>query len=604
MASPSVNSIESTSEINASRSKTKFTSAGKYCKAYGCKNCQFKCVNGEKVPTNITFFKVPPNVLKDNKLLKHWACLVKRQLGRDNFTMNNTTVFCEKHFRDSDIIRLSRKGVPLKNPRLRNGAAPVIHSWSQAKPERPTPKVRHCPPPNKAKGSHGLNRNDVLERGTSTPTFMDIASGSGLDPGGCMDTDTSAIDDSPLDSTATTQHTAVETATSPTPGILITASTQTKSDSTRVSDHDYTFVKDDSKTLDDYKDYVLKLENKILMLEKERTSLNELVSSLKAQIMEFKSFSAMTFKEDNSAIRFYTGFPSFDVFMAVYRYLAPKAANLQYRRSGSTVSDSKPFQMPGRSRPGPKRKCTLLDEFFLVMVRLRVGLFHKDLAIRFGLSESTVSRIISTWINFLYLELPQMHPFPSQSEVRANMPLQFSKYPTTRIIIDCTEIFIEVPSAMLAQSQTWSNYKHHNTWKVLVGISPNGMITFVSKLWSGRISDKAITRESGLLDLLEPGDNVMADRGFEITDILPPGVTLNIPPFKGERAALSPSEVQETMDIACVRIHVERAIERIKNYHILDGNLPISMTLHADQVFTVCAYLTNFLPPLVQTVEK
>eukprot|EP00795_Rhopilema_esculentum_P015448 gene15448-6696_t len=150
-----------------------------------------------------------------------------------------------------------------------------------------------------------------------------------------------------------------------------------------------------------------------------------------------------------------------------------------------------------------------------------------------------------------------------------------------------------------SQSQTWSEYKHHNTWKALIGISPNGAITFISKLWSGRVSDKELTSSSGLLSLLEPGDNVMADRGFDIANILPPGVTLNIPPFKGSRDQLTPAESEETAKIAAVRIHVERAIGRVKNYHILDGVLPLSLAPVANQIFTVCCLLTNFLPFLV-----
>ena len=137
------------------------------------------------------------------------------------------------------------------------------------------------------------------------------------------------------------------------------------------------------------------------------------------------------------------------------------------------------------------------------------------------------------------------------------------------------------------------------TWKALVGISPNGLVTFVSKLWSGRVPDKQITKESGLLEMIDYGDNVMADRGFDISNILPDGVTLNIPPFKGSRSQLIAAETEETARIAAVRIHVERAIGRIKNYHILDGVIPLSVTPVTDQIFNVCSHLTNFVPLLV-----
>ena len=91
----------------------------------------------------------------------------------------------------------------------------------------------------------------------------------------------------------------------------------------------------------------------------------------------------------------------------------------------------------------------------------------------------------------------------------------------------------------------------------------------------------------------------MADRGFTIEDILPPGVSLNVPPRMNESGQLTDDERTSTRRIASVRIHVERAIERIKNYHILHL-LPNSMHNSANQVFFVCALLTNFLPPLVE----
>ena len=178
--------------------------------------------------------------------------------------------------------------------------------------------------------------------------------------------------------------------------------------------------------------------------------------------------------------------------------------------------------------------------------------------------------------------------------MRKYLPKRFEKYPTTRIIIDGTEIFFERATSMKTQAQTWSNYKQHITWKALVGISPNGTVTFVSSLWTCRVSDKEMTRCSGLLEKLEPRDNIMADRGFDIADILPSGVTLNIPPSIGRREQVNPEETDETARIAAKRIHVERAILRIKNYHILDGNCPLSITPLMNQVSTVCSYLTNF----------
>ena len=90
-----------------------------------------------------------------------------------------------------------------------------------------------------------------------------------------------------------------------------------------------------------------------------------------------------------------------------------------------------------------------------------------------------------------------------------------------------------------------------------MGISPSAVITYVSNLYAGSISDKELTRCSGILDLLEQGDSVMADRGFEIQDDLTlQGVKLNIPPFLKGKSQLTESELVETRRIASIRIHV------------------------------------------------
>ena len=87
-------------------------------------------------------------------------------------------------------------------------------------------------------------------------------------------------------------------------------------------------------------------------------------------------------------------------------------------------------------------------------------------------------------------------------------------------IIDCSEVLIERRKKLDIQATTWSRYKSHNTIKFLIGISPTGFITFPSDTYGGRASDKFICHDSGFFDYLDSYDEVMADRGFYITEEL------------------------------------------------------------------------------------
>ena len=121
------------------------------------------------------------------------------------------------------------------------------------------------------------------------------------------------------------------------------------------------------------------------------------------------------------------------------------------------------------------------------------------------------------------------------------MCFQFSFGKETTTIIDCFEVFIERPSNLLARAQTFSNYKHHNTVKVLIAITPQGSICFTSKAWGGRTSDKYLTEKCGLLANLMPGDVIMADRGVTISESV--GMhqaKLTIPAFTRGKNQLDP----------------------------------------------------------------
>ena len=135
---------------------------------------------------------------------------------------------------------------------------------------------------------------------------------------------------------------------------------------------------------------------------------------------------------------------------------------------------------------------TLFEEFVLTLVRIRRGYDTNHLSFLFGISQSHVCRIFITWVNFLAKCFEQLIIWPSKQLVKDNLPASFREFPNTRCIIDCSEIYVEKPFRPKAQRTTWSNYKHANTFKLLVGIVPTGTITFISKLYSGSISDQAI----------------------------------------------------------------------------------------------------------------
>lgn len=106
------------------------------------------------------------------------------------------------------------------------------------------------------------------------------------------------------------------------------------------------------------------------------------------------------------------------------------------------------------------------------------------------------------------------------------------------------------------------------TLKGLFAVTPRGIICYTSKLFPGSTSDKMLFEESGLSNFFNPGDMILANKGFLIYDLLPQGVNVNIPPF-AVQPRFTPEDVRCTTQIA-KRIHVEQAIQRIKIFLILD----------------------------------
>ncbi|CAN7951477.1 unnamed protein product [Ixodes pacificus] len=241
-------------------------------------------------------------------------------------------------------------------------------------------------------------------------------------------------------------------------------------------------------------------------------------------------------------------------------------------------------------------RLTRANQLLLCLTKLKLGVPDDDLAVRFGVSRTTVQNVFMTFLHVLYevlFEGIMDKNFPRGSYSASEMPKSFKDFPNCRASIDCSEIEIEIPrGSVVSQSVTFSNYKSRNTVKFLVAVAPNGAIIYTSGCYLGSTSDREVVKDCSILDRLTTGDLILADKGFTIFDIMPGGTSLNIPPFLRGNRQFTRDEVSYCKKIAACRVHVERAIQRVKIYRLL-RKLPAHKRPLATKLVRVCSCLAN-----------
>lgn len=310
---------------------------------------------------------------------------------------------------------------------------------------------------------------------------------------------------------------------------------------------------------------------------------NTEIYSLRAEISKLK-LNEDYLKKDDKIVLYYTGFPEYIYVHNIFKIVEP------YLLDHSVL--------------------TKFQQLLLTFMKLRLNLQYTDLANRFLCHRKTVARIFENVIHILYCRLKNLVYWPLREDLHLNMPNCFKNVfgNKTTVIIDCFEIFIEKPPNLESSARTWSHYKHHHTMKFLIGISPQGLIMFISNAYGGRASDKFIAENSSLLDNLLPGDLVLADRGFSIDDSVKIYCAeVKYPSFLKGKKQLDAVDIETTRKLASVRIHVERVIGLLRRkYKILHGTFPMttlkkidSQLAFIDKIVVVCSALLNLCPGIV-----
>lgn len=283
------------------------------------------------------------------------------------------------------------------------------------------------------------------------------------------------------------------------------------------------------------------------------------------------------FVDDPKGLKYYTGCESLPRFFSILHSLGPAAHQLTY------WEDIKP-------------KLVVHDQLLLTLMKIRTYKPNFELSRYFDIPENEVRAIFVTWIRFMSLQWREIDIWPDKELIQFYAPCDFKKkFPSTRLVIDGVEIPIKKPSKPVSQQATFSTYKNRNTAKALVGITPGGMVSYVSDCYGGSTSDRQIVERGSLLNKTEPGDSIMADKGFNVQDLFEASnVIINIPTFFRKKNRMNNETVLRDRKISSKRVHVERVIGLAKTYKILTHPLNTSETLLSSDILFICFMLANF----------
>lgn len=255
------------------------------------------------------------------------------------------------------------------------------------------------------------------------------------------------------------------------------------------------------------------------------------------------------------------------------------------------------------SKMYPDTRCHRLsvkERIILVFLKLKQDLSFAVLAILFkAISGETCRAWYNSIIPLLAKILKPLIYWPNKIEIVSNLPSCFNNFQDTTVILDCTEIAVQSPKCLSCRIKLYSNYKGTFTIKFMIGISPGGLITFISEPYGGRASDKVIFEQSCIVNKMSKDDAIMVDKGFLIDTICNKHeIKVIRPPFLKNKDKFSKEEALLTKNIAKARVHIERVNQRLKTFKILQTKYPWAHAHLIDNIMNIIGAMCNLCPSI------
>lgn len=240
------------------------------------------------------------------------------------------------------------------------------------------------------------------------------------------------------------------------------------------------------------------------------------------------------------------------------------------------------------------------DRIVLCMMKIKLNISFLALAAIFDLNNSqTVANYFYDTVIVLSRVMKSVIFWPDKEDVLKNMPRSFSKFRSTRAILDAYEIPVEKPKCIRCRIRLYSHYKKNFTAKVMMVCTPSGFICLCAGAFGGRASDKVVTKHTKVYEKCDPGDALMVDKGFAIDDECKEYmVNLIRPPFQRNKK-YSKSESVQCAKIARARVHVERVIQRVREFELLRGKITWNVCPYLDSLVIIASGLVNLSNPIM-----